>query len=350
MSLLRVCLQKSLNSEHAVVNELLKNKNVLYVAPVFFGYESEIKGELEQQGASVTFLLDRPFNSPFLKALTKVRHAWVIGAADRYYERQMSTVHTEFDYVFVVNGQTLSAKTLSTWRERYSKAKFILYMWDSFSNRQQTLRNLKYFDSVFTFDKNDAEKYNVNFRPLFFSAGFDAAVEVKAQYDISFIGTAHTDRFFIVDKIDRQLGSTKRKYWYLYLQADWVYWIYRCFNSAYRNAKKANFKFESIPKAEVQRVFNVSNTILDIEHPQQTGLTMRTLETLGARKKLVTTNESVKQYDFYSEDNIFVIDRQNPVISRAFLEQPYKAVDSHIYRRYSLAGWLDEIIMLVNKK
>ncbi|WP_212803538.1 MULTISPECIES: CgeB family protein [Pseudomonas] len=332
------------------MNELLKNKNVLYVAPMFFGYESEIKGELEQQGASVTFLLDRPFESPFLKALTKFRHAWVIGAADRYYERQMNSVHTEFDYVFVVNGQTLSAKTLSAWRERYPKAKFILYMWDSFSNRQQTLHNLKYFDSVFTFDKNDAEKYNVNFRPLFFSAGFNAVVETKTEYDISFIGTAHTDRFFIVDKIDRQLDASTKRYWYLYLQANWVYWFYRCFNRAYRNARKSNFKFASIPKSEVQRVFNVSNAILDIEHPQQTGLTMRTLETLGARKKLVTTNASVKQYDFYAEDNILVIDRWEPVISKAFLERPYKAVDPHIYHRYSLAGWLDEIIMLVNKK
>jgi hypothetical protein len=51
------------------VNDLLENKKVLYVAPVFFGYENEIKGELERQGAQVTFLLDRPFNSPFLKFL-----------------------------------------------------------------------------------------------------------------------------------------------------------------------------------------------------------------------------------------------------------------------------------------
>lgn len=329
---------------------LLENKKVLYVAPIFFGYESEIKNELEQQGAAVEFLLDRPFNSPFLKALTRVRREWVIGAADRYYKSQLASIDTEFDYIFVVNGQTLSTHTLAAWRERYPAAKFILYMWDSFSNRQQTLKNLKYFDSVFTFDKNDAERYEVNFRPLFFSAGFESVEEGAAQYDISFIGTAHTDRFSIVEKIDKQLNSSIKKYWYLFLQAKWVYWFYRFTNSGYRTAKYDNFKFESISKAEVQRVFNASKAILDIEHPQQTGLTMRTLETLGARKKLVTTNASVKLYDFYSEDNIFIIDRQAPVISKAFLDKPYKAVEPHIYRRYSLSGWLEEIIGLVNKK
>ncbi|KAA0987725.1 hypothetical protein FQ192_19840 [Pseudomonas sp. ANT_J12] len=332
------------------MNYLLENKSVLYIAPAFFGYESEIKKELEQQGANVTFLLDRPFNSPLLKALTRVRREWVIGAADRYYESQLTSIDTEFDYIFVVNGQTLSTHTLSAWRERYPAAKFVLYMWDSFSNRQQTLRNLKYFDSVFTFDKNDAEKYQANFRPLFFSAGFESVDLTPIQYDISFIGTAHTDRFSIVDKVDRQLGSSFRKYWYLFLQAKWVYWVYRFTNSAYRTAQSNNFKYQSIAKTEVQRVFNASKAILDIEHPQQTGLTMRTLETLGARKKLVTTNASVKLYDFYSEDNIFVIDRQDPVIPKAFLDKPYKAVEPHIYRRYSLAGWLEEIISLVNEK
>ncbi|MFJ7796603.1 hypothetical protein [Pseudomonas sp. NPDC096950] len=329
---------------------LLENKKVLYIAPVFFGYESEIKKELEQQGADVEFLLDRPFDSPFLKALTRVRREWVIGAADRYYKNKLASVDTEFDYIFVVNGQTLSTHTLAAWRERYPSAKFILYMWDSFSNRQQTLKNLKYFDSVFTFDKNDSEQYSVNFRPLFFSAGFESVDETPAQYDISFIGTAHTDRFSIVDKIDKQLASPIRKYWYLFLQAKWVYLLYRLTNSGYRTAKYDDFKFESISKAEVQRVFNASKAILDIEHPQQTGLTMRTLETLGARKKLVTTNSSVKQYDFYSEDNIFIIDRHTPVIPQAFLDKPYKAVEPHIYRRYSLAGWLEEIIGLVNEK
>jgi hypothetical protein len=331
------------------LNHLLKDKNILYVAPAFFGYESDIKNELEKQGASVTFLLDRPFSSPFLKALTRVRREWVIGSANRYYQSALASNNTDFDYVFVVNGQTLSTDTLAAWRQRYSSAKFILYMWDSFSNRKQTLENLEFFDSIFTFDKNDADQYQVNFRPLFFSAGFESTVETPLLYDISFIGTAHTDRFSIVEKVDAQLDSSVRKYWYLLLQAKWVYWVYRLTNKNFSNAKIEKFKFESISKAEVQRVFNASRAILDIEHPKPTGLTMRTLETLGARKKLVTTNTSVKFYDFYSEDNISIIDRNNPVISEKFLNTPYKAVEAHIYRRYSLSGWLEEIINTVNK-
>ena len=332
------------------MNDLLENKKVLYVAPVFFGYENEIKGELERQGAEVTFLLDRPFNSVFLKALTRARREWVIGAADRYYKKKLASIDAEFDYVFVVNGQTLSKETLRDWRQRFPSAKFILYMWDSFSNRQQMVGNLEYFDSVFSFDKNDAQEFGVHFRPLFFSKGFETTEQVVAEFDISFIGTAHTDRFSIVQKIDRQLGASVKKYWYLFLQANWVYWFYRLTNASFRNAKRSDFQFNSISKSEVQRVFNLSKVILDIEHPQQTGLTMRTLETLGARKKLVTTNSSVKLYDFYNEENICVIDRSAPSIPLAFFDKPYKQVEPLVYRKYSLVGWVDEIINLVNSK
>lgn len=77
---------------------------------------------------------------------------------------------------------------------------------------------------------------------------------------------------------------------------------------------------------------------------------MRTLETLGARKKLVTTNSSVKLYDFYNEENICVIDRSAPSIPLAFFDKPYKQVEPLVYRKYSLVGWVDEIINLVNSK
>lgn len=332
------------------MNDLLVNKKVLYVAPVFFGYENEIKGELERQGAEVTFLLDRPFKTAFLKALTRVRREWVIGAADRYYKKELASTDAVFDYVFVVNGQTLSKETLKGWRQQFPSAKFILYMWDSFSNRKQTLENLEYFDSVFSFDKDDAQEFGVHFRPLFFSKGFEATEKVVSEFDISFIGTAHTDRFSIVRKIDRQLGASVKKYWYLFLQANWVYWFYRLTNTSFRNASLKDFKFDSISKAEVQRVFNLSKVILDIEHPYQTGLTMRTLETLGACKKLVTTNSSVKLYDFYKEANIHVIDRSAPNIPLDFFDKPYERVEPQVYRKYSLEGWVEEIVNLVNLK
>lgn len=328
----------------------LAGKKILYVAPRFFGYESEIEAELTRQGADVYFLLDRPFESPFLKAMTKIYRGSIISAADKYYKESVSKFEgLNFDYVFVVNGQTLSKATLSSWKKLYPEATFVLYMWDSFGNRKWAVENLSFFDHAFTFDQIDAGKYNINFRPLFFSSGFEKSHRPHV-YDISFIGTAHTDRYDVISKIDKNLSVSTKKYWYLYLQAKWVYWFYRLSNNGFRSSKISDFKFEPISKADVQCVFEQSKVILDIEHPNQTGLTIRTLETLGARKKLITTNASVKDYDFYRESNICVVDRLNPVVDGNFLETPYQDVPEVVFHRYRLAGWMEEIIKVVTAK
>lgn len=342
--------QKSSSIGKGSVKYSLSGKKVLYVAPKFFGYEAEIKSELVRRGAVVDFLLDRPFNSPFLKAITRLRREWVIGAADRYYQDELNKFDsTDYDYVLVVSGQTLSCETLALWRKKFPRAEFLLYMWDSFANRQWALNNLQYFDHKFSFDRNDSKQYNLHFRPLFFSPGFEAEQKLTQDFDISFIGTAHSDRYSVVSKVDKALGVGLRKYWYLYLQAKWVYWVYLLFNRTFRGAKLSEFSFDPLAKSFVQNVFSSSKAILDIEHPKQTGLTMRTLETLGAKKKLVTTNQNVKGYDFFLEQNICVIDRHSPSIPDAFFHTSYLDVAPEVYQRYRLEGWLDEILSVVKR-
>lgn len=74
------------------------------------------------------------------------------------------------------------------------------------------------------------------------------------------------------------------------------------------------------------------------------GLTMRTFETLGASKKLVTTNAQVRDYDFFDPSNILVIDRKLPPrIPDSFLETAYVPARADIYAKYSLQGWIKDV-------
>jgi len=323
----------------------LKNKNVLYVAPRFFGYDKEIGDELKRRGATVDILWDRPFDTPLLKAITRIRTEWVAKFAERYYERETAMLsRKDYDLVFIINGQTLTSNTLKKWRTHYVNAKFVLYMWDSFGNRPSAINNLRFFDERFSFDPNDSAKFGMHFRPLFFSKGFEGTSAESRKYDISFVGTAHTDRYAIVSAVKKGLKGEVAAYWYLYLQAKWVYLLSKFVKRSFRTATIGEFRFDPLKKVDVQRIFFASNAILDIEHPNQTGLTMRTLEALGARKKLVTTNKNIRCYDFYSHNNICILDRQNPVIPEDFLSAPYEKMPPSTYRRYSLEGWMDEIL------
>jgi len=323
----------------------VSGKKILLVAPVFFGYEQDIKNELQRRGAHVDFVLDRPFKSAFAKGIVKVCRSLLIKVADDYYLKATHDLPVDhYDMIFVVNGQTLSTRVLEAWGRQFPNAVKVLYMWDSFGNRQDVVRNLQYIDHGFTFDQNDALQYGLHFRPLFFSRGFERPVEPPLEWDVSFVGTAHTDRYRVASLVKSRLPETLRVNFYLFLQAQWVFWFYRMTNRTMAGAQLKDFSFSPLDKAQVQQRFSASYAILDIEHPNQTGLTMRTLETLGAKKKLITTNRAVQQYDFYKPENICVIDRRDPVIAPEFFSAPYQDVEPAVYQRYRLEGWMDEIL------
>ncbi len=325
----------------------LAGKRILFVAPRFFSYERDIIAALEKRGALVDWLPDRPFDTPLMTAVTKVQPRAILPAAYRLYRKKLAAFNREaYDIVLVLNGQTMPHKLLSELRAELPRARFVLYMWDSLENRGSVVNNLSLFDDCLSFDPRAVSRFGMRLRPLFFSPGFEMPPEQGFDYDISFIGTAHTDRAHIVSKIDADLPAGTQRYWYLFLQARWVFHAYRLSNPAYKGARVEDFRFTPLPRATVQDVFRTSSTILDIEHPQQTGLTMRTFETMGAQKKLVTTNADVRNYPFFHAQNIHVIDRKAPKVPVAFLEAPYQPISDLLYHQHSIDGWLEEVLNL----
>ncbi len=325
----------------------LKGKRVLLIAPRFFGYELEIQREMRRRGAVVDWLADRPFDTPWQAAATRLVPSAVHKIADQFYRRALEGMAADqYDLVLVINGQTISVPTLASFRTRFPRARFVLYMWDSMENRSNSATLLDQFDTAFSFDPRSVKEYGMGFRPLFFSTGFERHSTGEFAYDLSFIGTMHTDRYEVISKVRRSLGDGIRAHWYLYLQAPWVYWAYRTVKPAMRSAKLSDFSYAPLGREEVQRVFAQSRAVIDIEHPRQFGLTMRTFETVGCGKKLITTNAQVRHYDFYDPRNVCIIDRKEPHIPPEFLSTPYVDLVPALYYKYSVAGWLDEILGL----
>ena len=71
---------------------------------------------------------------------------------------------------------------------------------------------------------------------------------------------------------------------------------------------------------------------------------MRTLEMIGMRKKLVTTNSDVSNYDIYNKNNIFIIDRENPLVEEDFLQSDYFNLPDEIYEYYSIDRWVIDVL------
>ncbi|HCR2225600.1 TPA: hypothetical protein ONE13_004719 [Enterobacter asburiae] len=72
---------------------------------------------------------------------------------------------------------------------------------------------------------------------------------------------------------------------------------------------------------------------------------MRSIETLGAKRKLITTNKNICDYDFYNEDNILVIDGSvTKKQIQNFLQKKYKALTAELYNKYSVDYWVKDFL------
>jgi len=323
-----------------------EGKRFLLVAPPFFGYYKEIIREIESKAGIVDWLPDRPLDHPIGKAITRFVPKLASTAADRIYSDLLVDYGaSSYDYVLVINGQTLSTKFLKSLRASYPGALFILYMWDSIVNRRHIAGKFAFFDRVFSFDPADVDFYGLRPRPLFYAHQFSGSRPQSAYtYDLSFVGTAHSDRYDVVSRLSHNLPLSITTFWYLYLQAPWVFYVYRFLKPPMRRSRLDEFRFATLSMSAVNDIFMSSRAILDIAHPRQRGLTMRTFETLGASKKMVTTNAAISEYDFYDPANIAVIDRHSPSIDPDFLRSDFSPLSPSILSRYSLAGWLDEVL------
>lgn len=318
---------------------------VLLIAPRFFGYEHEIAAELSRQGMQVDTLPDRPFDSPFVKAVMRFRPEFGgHQASDRFFSEKVRALgRDDYTVILVIQGEGVTAHTLTELRAAYPKARMVFYTWDSIENKPFSKRSLPLYDRCSTFDPVDAKKYGMAFRPLFFSPGFDRPASTEYAYDLSFIGTVHSDRYRIVHAIVEQLQPDTRSFIYLYLQAPWMFDLRRHFTKTLAGAKRDEFRFHPLDKGMVQSIFFGSRVVVDIEHPNQRGATMRTFETLGSHRKMITTNASLKEYDFYDARNILIVDRQNPILDAAFLRTPYAPIPEAVRSRYSLSQWVRDV-------
>lgn len=322
--------------------------DILLISSSFFGYAKEIKRALETQGRSVHWFEDRPATDNLTKAMIRVAPSLISRSADAHFTeviRQMAG--RPITDVLVIKGEALSPDMIRQMRAAFPSAQFTLYFWDSYQNMPaDTLQKVPLFDRVLSFDPVDtAADPRLAYRPLFYLNEYAKLPDSPTDdIDLLFIGTVHTDRYAVLTRLKAALPSTIRFERVLYFPSEWLYRSRKLTDAAFRSAHKNEFVFKSLSKDEVMALIARARIVVDIERPVQTGYTMRTLEMLGGRRKLITTNPKITEAAFFHPDNHLYIDREHPVIPDAFLASDWHAMDPDTVDRYSLDGWLAEVL------
>lgn len=315
-----------------------QKRSVLMICASFFGYDKRICRALQDEGYEVDLVDEKPNSSFVAKACIRYNVRLYRPAIRKYYEEIIGrNRQKKYDYILVVKGEAVNEEIIGLLRQAYPDAGFVLYLWDSVANIPDCEKRMKLYDRVLTFDPADAEKYGIPHVAIPYGEEHINCQRVgHFEYDVAFVGTAHSVRPRVVKQIQQQCLENGRKcFVYFYSPHILVYLLNKLTNRDYRWIKKNEVHFQALPPEEVCRVYNVSKCVLDIEHPKQQGATTRPVEMLPMQKKIITTNSHVRDFPFFNTNNYHIIDRNDPRIDASFFDTQYIPVDEEIVKQYS---------------
>ena len=324
---------------------------ILLITPNFFDYPQQICEEIRDMGHEVDWFDDRPSTNCFAKAIIRIKKDFIHFIIARYFKSILQNIRQkQYDKVLLISGQSLSftEKMLLDLKKTQPQAEFILYQWDSVANFKYIEPLQKHFDRCYSFDRFDvANNPRLTFLPLFFSKRYESVGSVPVEqfdYDFMFVGTAHPKKYKYIKEMSKELQNVfKRQFIYFFFPSRLVYIYRKLKNREFKQAKYSEFNFKPVNGTKMAQLLAKSRCILDSAQAGQNGLTIRVFETLGAKRKIITTNADVVNYDFYREENIYVYDGKFDYNS-PFFTKPYKELELSIYEKYSLKSWLETLL------
>jgi hypothetical protein len=171
---------------------------------------------------------------------------------------------------------------------------------------------------ISTFDKDDSNRYNQQCYNQFFRMKQNLNLGTN-KYDFYFIGF-EKNRAHIISELKRRLEN------------------YNCFFKVVHSVS------ECLPYSANMQNIATSKCIIEIVQDGQKGSTLRPLEALSLKKKLLTNNKNVKDYDFYSPQNIFILGEDNIDDIDTFINSEFEELPDEIIKKYDIATWLNHYI------
>lgn len=226
-----------------------------------------------------------------------------------------------YDY-FVIPSRRSSKFALWLLRNR----KVCVYYWNLITDREISPAFIKDKYPNFmlcSFDPEDSKKYNIRFIDTYYFNNNDFTNKILS--DLFYVGGVRPGRKELLEDIKK---ITNYKYRYNF------------------NLIEFNDFQPGIPYSEIVNFIKETKVIIDLNRDGQNGLTLRPLEAIFYKKKLITNNKNIINFPFYKKNNIFIIGVDSNDYLRDFIDLPFEEIDQKIIEYYEFSSWIRRIIDL----
>ncbi len=247
--------------------------------------------------------------------------------------KQLEQLNKKTDYSLSIRADlfdlSVIKKIVNTSKNAY------LYQWDGLSRYPKIKDSLTLFKKFYVFDKNDLKpNQTYPITNFYFDCYKDIFKNRTPEFDMYYLGSfdSRIESLILICETLHNAG--------LKLNIN-----IPCSKKQQKELKK--YPYIKFPKGGLsykENLKQISNCkiILDLNNPIHNGLSFRAFEALGYNKKLITTNQIIKDYDFYNENNIHLYKNKNDILE--FLKTPLTTINNKIKHKYSFTNWLHYVL------
>lgn len=308
----------------------------------FWNYDAHIVDELRKKGIDAYHINIGAYRHRNFPARIKNTFSKIVLRRNLKNEMRQKMIINELcklgkqDQILVINPELIDRK----YHQEIKKftGKYVAYLYDSLS-RCPANHLFDLFDEIFSFDRDDARNHhfklitNYNYLP-------ETKITETPKFDLVYLAS-FDNRLLFLSKIIKKLQDLKLTSQVMVVgKKTWKKNLNLQINPSITYTRK-RIKHEEIPA-----YYKKGMVLLDLIRENQTGLSFRIFEAMALKKKIITNNQTVKEYDFYNSENILVINDDLSNLEKSFFETEYQELAPEIYRKYTLENWVETVFSL----
>lgn len=290
---------------------MMSGKNILFIAPVFYDYQNLIIDKIRKNKDEVVFFPEK--NDGFLfKFLNTLNPKFIDFYQKIYFWFIIKKVKKiKISHFFLIRGYKMPVFFLEFLRKNNPNIIMTMYQWDSNKNNPY-YHIVDYFDNSYTFDQDDFnENDKLKFLQLFYTDDIKRIGNSKKElkYDFFCFFSYTDDRYESLIKLIKHCDLHK------FSLFSFCYIPYSTFiRLKYVRGIKLDkniISFKPMSRVDYIKYLEISKTVIDFSHYTQSGLSMKVIESLGANKKILTSNKSIFYNPVFSSNQVAILDLDN---------------------------------------
>lgn len=231
----------------------------------------------------------------------------------------------------VICFSTNPIESLEYIKKHNPKIRLVFWYWDpAYRNFTQPNQISDSLCEKWSFDMDDCKKYNMKYNTTFYLDNIELPKTTQI-YDVVFIGKDKGRREYL-DNLIKQFEFNEIKSFF-YIVDDYI------------SRWNSNIQNPPISYEKYLEYLSKSKAIVDVIQEGQTGLTLRPMESIFFKKKMITNDQSIIENDFYDPHNIFILGIDDFNTINNFINSPYKELPNEIIDKYDFANWLNRFFI-----